>query len=163
MCLGRHSSHVYICRSFPGMSSEVEYAKTVHESYKCGVRKSLGFVAEGNLMNSCSHILQTWNFGYAAYIELDVKSLSMFRIPECWPEWCVSQGRPARMKSLMLTSYIPWMLGRPSEEVSEFPSCWATLLLRTKCLCDGLLGHSGIQCPLHWSQAPALVGPSQWL
>lgn len=61
--------------SCPGMSSAVKHAKIVQESYKFGISKSLGFMVEKNLTNSCFHNLQTLNFAYVAYIELEVKSL----------------------------------------------------------------------------------------
>lgn len=95
MCLGKEcSSHVYTFTSCPGMSSGVKHAKITHESYKFGVRKSLGFVAGRNLTNSCSHILQTLNFGYVAYVELEGRSLLIFRIPECWLGVASRGGRP---------------------------------------------------------------------
>lgn len=80
--LGRGHSHVDILVSCPGMSSGVKHAKTVQESHKVGISKSLGFMVEKNLTYPCFHTLQTLNCAYVAHIELEVKSLSTFKIPK---------------------------------------------------------------------------------
>lgn len=152
--LGRGHSHMDILVSCPGMSSGVKHAKSVQESYKFGISKSQGFMVEKNLTNSCFHTWQTLNFAYVAYIELEVKSFSTFKIPKCWLERCLPPGsRPAPV--INITSHVPDP-GRPGDDVCGFPSCGAALLLRTK-----------VPGPACWEAAcfcaPALAQAPPWL